>query len=621
MLNIRDPLAAEMWTAKLQRVRTTPCDCANLYPNGCITSFNAMQGWALQEASQVGGLLGSIGVGEGKTSLDIFLAMAIPGVKHAVLLIPSSLKSQLLRRDIPQWSQHFKVPNLAGGSEFFTGRPLLTVVTYEEFSTKKNTDLLSRLRPDLIITDEAQSVAGISSRTTRFLRAFQIKGEPPRSASHSGTLTRRALADFHHLAGLSLRDGSPLPLELPIVSEWGSALDAPTKMNPYPARPGVLLEWCTPEERDQVDGVQHGFRRRFAETRGVITTGASTLGVALEIAEREQETPPALLQAMADVRETECRPDGEELVDKLQIARCIGELSCGFFYRWKFPRGEPVDVIETWFKFRKRWFAEMRNELKAAREGYDSPYLITKAAQRWHEGYSVKRYSKPQIEECSCDLSEDGAECECGFVDQEPAQMLSEDKYDPHCSDGPLITFDSMFWPAWNQVKDTVKPESEAIWLDTWLAADAAAWGKEKPGIIWYEHQTFGDQLRIEAKKQGYDLPVYGGGTEASAEILKEKGTRSIAASMKAHGTGKNLQAFSRALLANGISNGAGAEQVIGREHRQGQKSEVVRVEIYQHNHVAVSDFAQARSDARYIERVTGSKQKLCYATYEGDLA
>lgn len=87
VLNIRDPLAAEMWTAKLQRVRTTPCDCANLYPNGCITSFNAMQGWALQEASQVGGLLGSIGVGEGKTSLDIFLAMAIPGVKHAVLLI------------------------------------------------------------------------------------------------------------------------------------------------------------------------------------------------------------------------------------------------------------------------------------------------------------------------------------------------------------------------------------------------------------------------------------------------------------------------------------------------------------------------------------------------------
>jgi len=34
----------------------------------------------------------------------------------------------------------------------------------------------------------------------------------------------------------------------------------------------------------------------------------------------------------------------------------------------------------------------------------------------------------------------------------------------------------------------------------------------------------------------------------------------------------------------------------------------------------ARGDFAQARSDARYIERTTGTRQKLCYANYEGDL-
>lgn len=63
-----------------------------------------------------------------------------------------------------------------------------------------------------------------------------------------------------------------------------------------------------------------------------------------------------------------------------------------------------------------------------------------------------------------------------------------------------------------------------------------------------------------------------------------------------------------------------GAEVPLGRLHRQGQKSDEVRFELYQHCLQARGDFAQARSDARYIERTTGTRQKLCYANYEGDL-
>lgn len=128
------------------------------------------------------------------------------------------------------------------------------------------------------------------------------------------------------------------------------------------------------------------------------------------------------------------------------------------------------------------------------------------------------------------------------------------------------------------------------------------------------------DQLRTEAKRLGYDLPVYGGGPNASLEILQERGTRTIAASIRAHGTGKNLQCFSKALIANVPGQGAQFEQMLGRLHRQGQKSDEVRFELYQHCLQARGDFAQARSDARYIERTTGTRQKLCYANYEGDL-
>src|SRR4029077_19036079 len=84
------------------------CACA---PAPCIKRLLPVQAWYLDEAHDGGGV-GHIIVGGGKTGIDILLPMVIPGVKRAVLLIPSSLRAQF-KNDYLRWSQHFRVPNLA----------------------------------------------------------------------------------------------------------------------------------------------------------------------------------------------------------------------------------------------------------------------------------------------------------------------------------------------------------------------------------------------------------------------------------------------------------------------------------------------------------------------------
>jgi hypothetical protein len=160
---------------------------------------------------------------------------------------------------------------------------------------------------------------------------------------------------------------------------------------------------------------------------------------------------------------------------------------------------------------------------------------------------------------------------------------------------------------AWVGIRDTYIPNSVPKWIDTWLLEDAARWLREGPGIAWVEHQTVGEQL---ARISGF--PFYGGGERASREILDAKGP--IIASIKAHGTGKNLQGYSRNLVLSCPPSGATWEQLLGRTHRLGQQADTVSVEVYLHVDELRAGFLQALKDARYIEQSTGQQQKLIYA-------
>lgn len=605
----KDQRAADAWTAHLRRENPN-CDCVKRW-GFCITSLRPVQGWGLEEASNADGLLGAVGVGHGKEGLCILAPWAFEGCKCAVLMLPANLRAQLLHRDFPQWAAHFKVPSLAGGP-FTVGRPVLYVMTYNDLSSPKSSDLLRSISPDVIILNECQNLARREAvRTARFLKYFK-ENPACRLFAVSGTISKQSLKDYAHLSELALKDGSPLPNHFPTLEEWAEAIDANEKKAVKPM--GALAKLCKSGET-----VRQGFRRRLVETSGVVATEEGALDTRLLIAEREfKELPADVREKVGHVREDWERPDGEQLVDPISKAAVARQLACGFYYIWRWPRGETKEQIDKWLEARKNWRKELRHALRyQAREHMDSPMLLALAATRWHDGYWVGEAPDP-CPVCKGEPPEDEINPEpcrtCGGI----GRVGRDRKFiPPRTKRGPLPSWDSEYWPEWRDLRDTCQPETDAVWVNDFLARDAAEWARHKPGIVWYEHAVFGARV---AELGG--IKNYGGGMRASSEILTEPGNRSIVASIKAHGTGKNLQVFSRNLIANPPSDGAAWEQLLARTHRPHQKAEEVIAEVYRHTPEMCNAFDRAVARARYIQETLGSKQKLLYAdiTFEFEI-
>lgn len=518
----------------------------------------AMHLWPIQsavliEAAKANGLLGPIGVGHGKTLASLLVGVAM-NARMIVLLVPPQLRTQLLKSDIPALNKHWKLP-----------LERLRVIAYSELSNARTDDLLDKLKPDLIVADEAHNLRHSSAaRTKRFLRYMKEHPEC-RFVALSGTMTRRSLKDYQHLSELALRKNSPLPNHFPTLQDWSMAIDV-SKKEPMP--PGALLKFCDEYELDQIakardtyeaqKHVRHAFRRRVIESPGVVATEESALGTSLIITGLRPLVPGEVKHAIKRLHDTWEIGD-EELIDPLSVARVGRQLAGGFYYRWVWPNGEKD---HEWLDARKNWNKEVREVLKMSRKGLDSPMLITNAILRGE--------------------------------------------------------FEAEHYAEWTRVKDRYSPTPpvEAVWISKFLIEESIRWGQEtcnkaSPGIIWYESDAFGREL---AQASGF--PFFGPGTKASeglAEVNAQK-TPVIICSRAAHGTGKNLQRFSRNLFTAPSTGGVDWEQTIARTHRPGQEADEVFVDVYLHTDDMETAYYSALRDARYIEQTQGQKQKLLYA-------
>jgi len=207
---------------------------------------------------------------------------------------------------------------------------------------------------------------------------------------------------------------------------------------------------------------------------------------------------------------------------------------------------------EEWLEARSAWHREIRAYLsRHARPGLDSPLLYTNAVE---------------------------------------AGTLYSDTYS-----------------GWKAVESRPKPPTVAVWIDkTFLQKIVCDWVNQA-GIIWYSHQAVGELL------ENFNIPNYGAGSDRA--ILSADPTKTIACSIAAHGTGKNLQAWSRNLFLCCPSSGATWEQALARTHRPGQEADEVTAEVLLHTPELVAAWESSLADADYIETTTGVMQKLKYAT------
>lgn len=548
------------------------CECMSKYHQPCCKDLLSTQAWALYEAEQVGGLMGPIGVGHGKTLLDLLTPLVAKDCKTAVLLLPASLKAQM-SADLEYYGQHWKLPNIVGARFVWPGRPTLFIMAFSELSNPKNTERLEQLRPDTFIVDEAHNLRNISAaRTKRFMRFFK-KFPDTRLFFWSGTLTSKGMSDYASLANLALRSDSPVPHSWPTLQAWASHLDP----GEFRAPPGRLTAVFGQDTRA-------GYRNRLLSTKGVVSSGdAASCTAELVIQELKVEVPKVIVDMLAAVERDWEIPGGEVFKWAPAKERALQQLSAGFYLRWRFPRKESPEAIEKWLCVRRDFAKEVREKLKKPSAHMDSPALVEAAAHRWFYGYTHHERD-------------------------ETGRIMSKLAYPPFSRNSPMPVWASEHYMAWKEIEHTVEHETEAIWVDKFLVNAAREWLDKGPGVLWYQFPEFARAV----VKPGFTY--LGVGEAANEAITKLNGTERVIASIRAHGTGKKFHMFSRCNVANAIKSGSEFEQVLGRLHRNGQRQNRVSVYFYSHTKPLQRAMERAIELAGHIEGTFGAKQKLNHA-------
>jgi hypothetical protein len=167
------------------------------------------------------------------------------------------------------------------------------------------------------------------------------------------------------------------------------------------------------------------------------------------------------------------------------------------------------------------------------------------------------------------------------------------------------MTYGSKALIDWHRIKDTFGPETIIKIIDTGISEIIREWADIFKGLVWVDSPWLGEILATST-----GLPFYRAGDD---NILKASGPCLIST---AHAEGKNLQQWHTNLVLAPPTSGKLWEQMLGRTHRYGQKSDTVFCDVLLHTRPLQDAFAKARKEAQYIQNSLGTRQKLCYADY-----
>lgn len=535
-----------------------------------------------------------IGVGHGK-SLIALLAGTVLDSRCSIILVPASTVGTM-EKTLKDFSNQFRMPEN------------IHILSYSKLSRPEGTAILDKLRAGIpakdvvIVCDEVHRIKRKeASRTKRIVRWFR-QNEDARFVGLSGTITSKSIKDFSHVVALSLRHGSPLPLNQGELGLWAITLDVPNwgtdKDKDRLRRKGVnfnqksldallpIKEWANnqglvstdaPEtvvgkgswldcytkpgsqnqdttREEKVTFMRKAFGLRLRTSPGVVATEETSIGTSLYIREMSPDAPEEITEAIRTAIEYEGFPRGENFDSDIAKWRCLRQLSWGYYLVWDWgDRGPDTD----WLITRAAWRRVLYQELQyRSDQGYDSPLLVTRKVQR----------------------------------DIATNQKLTQLHH---------------LWMDWDGQRHKPTPPTVATWIHEGLIAETLhdISSRKEAQAIWCDSKEMQDM----AKRLGYT--VYGSG----ATIPDHPHTAVL--SMAAHGIGKNLVQWSNANVLTWQSDGQAVEQLLGRHHRPGQDADEVYFNVYTHTPVFKKALRDSRTKAKYIENVTGNKQKLLLAT------
>ena len=470
------------------------------------------------------------------------------GAKRPLVLAPPALVAQM-KEDLAWWAERF---------DFIAPR----LVSYGKLSVVSGANILEDFKPDLVIADEAHYLKRASSaRTKRFLRFF-FENPTVGFIGVSGSLTSSSLNDYSHLLSLTLRERAPIPLSRHELAQWAACIDAKGE----PVKEDWSKMWGLVEWHNAQENGPSGF---FADP-AVFSHEAKKKAARAAFKERLLTTAGVVHTSNFSC-DASLHIELHDLHPSERVTKALKELED----TWRRPDGEElIDASQKatvaknlsvgffyrwawpfgrpdyeWLEARAEWNKEVRRVLTyQSRVGLDSPKLVEEYASSGKGSKALQRA-----------------------------------------------------WAAWRLQKHKPQPPKDAVWLTDRVVKWAVRWlrRQSQPSVLWYSSHAMGEALA----RQG--VQVFGAGSKTPSGRL-------VAASIRVHGTGKNLQEYANAMVIEPpVGGGGGYEQLLGRHHRQGQTEDLVTFGVLCHTDPFKKAFENANIEAKYIEETTGVKQRL----------
>lgn len=533
-----------------------------------------IQAAALRDLYDLGYLCVPAGVGEGKTLITLLAGrlLHIPPYR-VVLLLEGALKGKT-RLEIREYARlGFRVttPRLVTYDQLSRGVQSLT--RFPGCKECPKTHLGCDMhRPVLFMADEARAIVGSGTpkRYKRF-RAYKMARarmqEPIRFIPLDGTMSDgRNLEKVARLIQWAIpKEAAPIPTKRADVRLWANAMDE-LVADYKRVEPGALLQ-LHPDAQgvNGLDRARDAFGKRFCETPGVVANHDLGLDTALLLRTVRPnfvpETDQLLRGMLHQLRTTGELPGGKIAASGFEIYAQSRALACGFYYQI-----EPPPPPE-WIIARRQWAAVSRallQEFGTAHNIYNEMELIFRLDH--------------------------------GVIDPENAWEWRE------------------YLQAWRDIKEKFKPQSIPQWVHTGMLEYCAEWLATHPrGVVWCDKRPFCERLSLETQ-----VPYFRSkGRDPYGNLIDQHAGPAIC-SVKSCYKGHNIQHHhDEMLVVSAYERGDIYEQLIGRHHRQKQKSPLVICNVVLGIQEQLTGLYQAIQDAKAIQALQQRPQRLAYCDKE----